>query len=401
MTITALFWNPGKPRHHGARHHEEKHPMASRRRRRFGVAHNPRRAHRARRVMRNAWTEEKTKTVTKKVAPEHSRASTKSWKDGARRAAYNAKYGMTSVPSALKEEKAPPKGKGSRKPKQKPATRSSGKAGGKKKVKSNPSYRRRRRSAKRNAGRVVHRRRRASRNPSHRRHRRHVRRNPGMGGIIIKSAAMAAGLYAVGVGTQWLLDNYLLKADDKGKTLLPESLLEYAPAIVAGGATAALLAFIGSKYAPSALKTYKDPIMYGGVGATVLALLFNVTMTDDKGVKRTLADSIKYRLTSSGSASTAGYGVFGYTPVAGLGAPLAVEGVIQIPGGPLAVEGAGFGGYLGTTLSNSVLGTQTKTIGPAPNPFAPGLREGNRGTWNEPSAAEVADSGSLSGNIFS
>lgn len=377
--------------------------MASRRRRRFGVAHNPRRAHRARRVMRNAWTEEKTKTVTKKVAPEHSRASTKSWKDGARRAAYNAKYGMTSVPSALKEEKAPPKGKGSRKPKQKPATRSSGKAGGKKKVKSNPSYRRRRRSAKRNAGRVVHRRRRASRNPSHRRHRRHrrhVRRNPGMGGIIIKSAAMAAGLYGAAYGTKYLLENFLNKPDAQGKTLLPDSLKEVAPALVAGGVTAALLWGIG-KFGPPALKVYKDPIMYGGIGATVLALLTNVTMKDKDGNSKTLAQLINLPFSGAASAPVSGYGVFGYTPVAGLGAPLAVEGVIQIPGGPLAVEGAGFGGYLGTTLSNSVLGTQTKTIGPAPNPFAPGLREGNRGTWNEPSAAEVADSGSLSGNIFS
>ena len=110
-------------------------------------------------------------------------------------------------------------------------------------------------------------------------------------------------------------------------------------------------------------------------------------------------------VSSAAPASTSGYGVFGlrgYTSVAGLGAPLAVEGVINVPGGPLAVEGASFGGYLGnaSSLADTVLGTQTAPSGPAPNPFAPGLREGNRGTLNEPTASEFADSGSLSGNIF-
>lgn len=369
--------------------------MARSRRRRFGVAHNPRR--RARRVVRNAWFEKQTETRTIKKAPGHAKAAVKGWKNrGKKKAAASAPKVVKPAPAAKKP----------RKPKAKAATRTkkagAEKGGAKKAAKKNPSYSRRRR-AKRNAGHVAHRRRRAKRNMGYMSNRRRrARRNPGMGGIIVKSAAMAAGLYAVGKASQYVLENFLLKPDEKtGKTLLPESLKEYAPALVAGGATAGLLALINSKYGPAFLKTYKDPIMYGGIGATVLALLFNVTMTDDKGVKRSLAESIKFALSPAPAGSTAGYGVFGYTPVAGIGAPLAVEGVIQIPGGPLAVEGASFGGYLGTTLSNSVLGTPTKTLGPAPNPFAPGLREGNRGTWNEPHAAEVADSGSLSGNIFS
>jgi hypothetical protein len=110
-----------------------------------------------------------------------------------------------------------------------------------------------------------------------------------------------------------------------------------------------------------------------------------------------------------GMGGVGNYGVFGlngYTDVSGMvnagGTPLAVEGVISIPGaGPLAVEGASFGGYLGGTLSDSALGTPTQTPGAAPNPFAPGLREGDRGTHGESHASEVADAGSLSGNIFS
>jgi len=262
-----------------------------------------------------------------------------------------------------------------------------------------------------------------------RRRSRRSRRNGGFEGLLPKLLGVGVGIAAAAWGASQLV-GYLSKPGSDGKPLMPESVKQYAPALLTGAAAAAAVWALKKFGGPKGAQ-YVTPVMFGGMAAALFQLAANVRIADAKALaagqagadgKISLAQYLGLPFTAAPTPATgpvAGYGVFGlgnygvfgmngYTAVDGLGGivnapggPLAVEGVITIPGGgPLAVEGASLGGYLGGTLSDSVLGTQTLGA-PAPNPFAPGLREGNRGTMLEPHAAEVADSGSLGGNIFS
>lgn len=430
MTITALFWNPDL-RHNGAAgfaHNKEKSHMARRNRRRsFGLS--PRRNRGRRASRRNAWSEAKTMIVKK--APRHSEVAAKAWTPARKKAArksrkYKGTYGKAApakrskrkaaaAPAAAPRKRAKAR-KGSRKPKAHAAKRTSSR---KKAVKKNG---RRRVTRNRRSHRRTHRnsRRRMHRNGrrSHRRNSRRRSRRNGYAGLLMTVAGIGVGLAAASYLSSQLVD-YLSKPGADGKSKIPASLVEYAPAILAAGATAAvwygLKKFGGAKAAPH-LKT----VVGGGIAASLFLLAMHVKMKNAAGVEESIAQKVGLLPKSTVVVDTkvGGYGVFGlgsnygvfglngYTDVGGMvstpGGPLAVEGVISIPGGgPLAVEGASFGGYLGGTLTDSVLGTPKVTSGPAPNPFAPGLREGNRGTMNEAHAGEVADAGSLSGNIFS
>ena len=434
MTITALFWNPDL-RHNGAAgfaHNKEKSHMARRNRRRsFGLSPRRNRGRRAS-SRRNAWSEAKTMIVKK--ARRHSEVARDAWTPARKKAArksrkYKGTYGKAApkkrakrrakraaAPAAPKRRRA--KRKGSRKPQAHAATRTKSR----KRVKKNG--RRRSRRVTRNRSRS----RRVTRNRSHRRthhnsrrrtHRNRRARRNGYAGLLMTVAGIGVGAAAASYLSSKLVDYLKGKPGEQSK--IPASLVEYAPALLAAGATAAvwygLKKFGGAKAAP-----HLEKVVGGGIAASLFLLAMHVKM-GPPGLQESIAQKIGLLpkdtiVVTPAAGAASGYGVFGlgsnygvfglngYTDVGGMvntpGGPLAVEGVISIPGGgPLAVEGASFGGYLGSSLSDSVVGTPSHSMGPAVNPFAPGLREGNRGTMNEAHAGEVADAGSLSGNIFS
>jgi hypothetical protein len=367
-----------------------------------------------------------------KKAPRHSSVAKTAWTPARKKAAkggrkYKGTYGKAkaapkkrakrakraAAPAAPKRRRA--KRKGSRKPQAHAATRTKSR----KRVKKNGRRRSRRVTRNRSRSRSHRRTHRNSRRRSHRRNRR-ARRN-GYAGLLMSVAGIGVGVAAASYLSSKLVDYLKGKPGEQSK--IPASLVEYAPALLAAGATAAvwygLKKFGGAKAAP-----HLEKVVGGGIAASLFLLAMHVKM-GPPGMQESIAQKIGLLpkdtiVVTPAAGAPAGYGVFGlgsnsnygvfglngYTDVAGMvntpGGPLAVEGVISIPGGgPLAVEGASFGGYLGSSLSDSVVGTPSRSMGPAVNPFAPGLREGNRGTMNEAHASEVADAGSLSGNIFS